>query len=116
MIEAEGVHNMPLTNRRSFLRRAVTALAAGAAVNATAIVATRPAPAATSRRRIRLSSRWGSKSSRCLPHIAAPLPIVLRPALLPKQAVRPSRKSLYARARRPFSYNRNLFPEAEIAP
>jgi hypothetical protein len=35
-----------LTGRRSFLRRAVTALAAGAAVNATAIVATRPAPAA----------------------------------------------------------------------
>jgi hypothetical protein len=47
MIEAEGVHNMPLTDRRGFLRRAVTALAAGAAVNATAIVATRPAPAAT---------------------------------------------------------------------
>jgi hypothetical protein len=47
MIEADGVqHNMPLTDRRSFLRRAVTALAAGAAVNATAIVATRPAPAA----------------------------------------------------------------------
>jgi hypothetical protein len=46
MIEAEGVHNVPLTDRRSFLRRAVTALAAGAAVNATAIVATRPAPAA----------------------------------------------------------------------
>ena len=47
MTEAEGVHNMPtLTDRRSFLRRAVTALAAGAAVNATAIVATRPAPAA----------------------------------------------------------------------
>jgi hypothetical protein len=45
MIEAEGVHNMPLTDRRSFLRRAVTALAAGAAVNATAIVAARPAPA-----------------------------------------------------------------------
>src|ERR1700722_14080099 len=35
-----------LTDRRGFLRRAVTALAAGAAVNATAIVATRPAPAA----------------------------------------------------------------------
>jgi hypothetical protein len=47
MIEAEGVHNTPLTDRRSFLRRAVTALAAGAAVNATAILATRPAPAAT---------------------------------------------------------------------
>jgi hypothetical protein len=45
-IQAEGVHNMPLTDRRGFLRRAVTALAAGAAVNATAIVATRPAPAA----------------------------------------------------------------------
>jgi hypothetical protein len=45
MIEAEGMHNMPLTDRRSFLRRAVTALAAGAAVNATAIVATRPAAA-----------------------------------------------------------------------
>jgi hypothetical protein len=34
------------TSRRSFLRRAVTALAAGAAANVTAIVATRPAPAA----------------------------------------------------------------------
>jgi hypothetical protein len=33
--------------RRGFLRRAVTALAAGAAANATAIIATRPAPAAT---------------------------------------------------------------------
>jgi hypothetical protein len=44
-IEAKSVHNVPLTDRRSFLRRAVTALAAGAAVNATAIVATRPAPA-----------------------------------------------------------------------
>src|ERR1700722_12094133 len=36
-----------LTDRRGFLRRAVTALAAGAAVNATAIVAARPAPAAS---------------------------------------------------------------------
>jgi hypothetical protein len=45
-IEAKSVHDMPLTDRRSFLRRAVTVLAAGAAVNATAIVATRPAPAA----------------------------------------------------------------------
>jgi hypothetical protein len=43
-IEAERVRNVPLTDRRGFLRRAVTALAAGAAVNATAIVATRPAP------------------------------------------------------------------------
>jgi hypothetical protein len=46
-----NTHTKPLfvptdTSRRSFLRRAVTALAAGAAVNATAIVATRPAPAA----------------------------------------------------------------------
>jgi hypothetical protein len=46
MIEAKGVHNMPLTDPCSFLRRAVTSLAAGAAVNATAIVATRPALAA----------------------------------------------------------------------
>jgi hypothetical protein len=43
-----NTHTKPLfvptdTGRRSFLRRAVTALAAGAAVNATAIVATRPA-------------------------------------------------------------------------
>jgi hypothetical protein len=37
-IEAKSVHNMPLPDRRSFLRRAATAL--------TAIVATRPAPAA----------------------------------------------------------------------
>jgi hypothetical protein len=34
------------TSRRSFLGRAVVALAAGAAVNTAAIVATRPAPAA----------------------------------------------------------------------
>jgi hypothetical protein len=47
MIEADGAPIVPLTDRRSFLRRAVTALAAGAAVNVTAIVATRPAPAAT---------------------------------------------------------------------
>jgi hypothetical protein len=40
MIETEGVPDMPLTDRRGFLRRAVTALAAGAAVNATAVVAT----------------------------------------------------------------------------
>ena len=37
---------MPLTDRRSFLRRAVTALAAGTTVNAAAIVATRPVAAA----------------------------------------------------------------------
>jgi hypothetical protein len=47
MIEADGAPIVPLTDRRSFLRRAVTALAAAAAVNATAIVATRPAAAAT---------------------------------------------------------------------
>jgi hypothetical protein len=47
MIEADGsLSTLTVTDRRSFLRRAVTALAAGAAVNATAIVATRPAPAA----------------------------------------------------------------------
>jgi len=45
MIEAAGVHNTPLTDRRSFLGRAATFLAAGAAVT-TAIVATHPAPAA----------------------------------------------------------------------
>jgi hypothetical protein len=47
-----NTHTKPLfvstdTSRRSFLGRAVTALTAGAAVNATAIVAMRPAPAAT---------------------------------------------------------------------
>jgi hypothetical protein len=47
MLEADGsLSTLTVTERRSFLRRAVTALAAGAAVNATAIVATRPAPAA----------------------------------------------------------------------
>src|SRR6266852_2635315 len=52
MDQADRVHstpptNMPITHsRRGFLSRTVTALAAGAAVNATAIVAMRSAPAA----------------------------------------------------------------------
>jgi hypothetical protein len=45
MIKADGAPIMPLTDRRSFLQRAATFLAAGAA-GSTAIVATRPAPAA----------------------------------------------------------------------
>ncbi|MEH2570646.1 hypothetical protein [Bradyrhizobium sp. AZCC 2289] len=45
-MKTEKTTLLPATDRRSFLRRAVTALAAGAAVNATAVVATRPAPAA----------------------------------------------------------------------
>jgi hypothetical protein len=47
MIEADGAPIMPLTDRRSFQRRAATLLAAGAAGTTTAIIATRPAPAAT---------------------------------------------------------------------
>jgi hypothetical protein len=45
MIEADGAPIMPLTDRRGFLRRAATFLAAGAA-GGTAIVAARPAAAA----------------------------------------------------------------------
>jgi hypothetical protein len=45
-MKTEKTTLLPTADRRSFLRRAVTALAAGAAVNATAIVAMRPAPAA----------------------------------------------------------------------
>jgi hypothetical protein len=46
MIEADGAPIMPLTDRRSFLRRTAAFLAAGAAVTTTAIAATHPAPAA----------------------------------------------------------------------
>jgi hypothetical protein len=46
MIEAESVHDMPLTDRRSFLQRAATFLAGGAAGTTTAIVSAHPAPAA----------------------------------------------------------------------
>jgi hypothetical protein len=93
MIEAEGVHNMPLTNRRSFLRRAVTALAAGAAVNATAIVATRPAPAASLPQEDPAIIALGGESSRSSSHIEMPLRSALRLAPTLKQAVRPSRKA-----------------------
>ena len=46
MIEADGAPIMPLTDRRSFLRRAATFLAAGAAGTTTAIVAAPSALAA----------------------------------------------------------------------
>jgi hypothetical protein len=46
IIEAEGVYNMPLTDRRNFLQRAATFLAASAAGTTTAIVAPNPVLAA----------------------------------------------------------------------
>jgi len=52
MTQADSVHSTPPTNtpithsRRGFLSRTMIALAAGAAVNASAVIATRPAASA----------------------------------------------------------------------
>ena len=106
MTRADSVHSTPFTNtsvdptRRRFLSTAAggaaTALGAGATLDAAAIIVTRPA-SAVGLGEDRRSSRWENESTRCSPRTGMLPPATARLAPMRKQAVRPSRKSSWAK-------------------